>query len=1312
MAKQNSTSVSRRLRKRKSTSSKTTSTSKKKSSRRRVFRPAEGPQTAKITFTNVRTGKTTTQVVKVRRGGGSGTSLAPVRRVAPQLVTTKQATITTTGRTGQPLLKPSDERRRSAERQRRLTQQQEERRKQFEEAQAKRLRDIKATPKQIAIEKEQEAIRKITGRVVTRTGEQVGVFGKTRKERQDAAKTFRVVEAKSKALLNKGEAQRLNAVITRLGTGQLPSLSGLRLLSKASNLSAKELTIRQTRALLATPKDIGLGVFEVGKEIVTLPGKAITGAINLGKSLARQANKQGRPVLNVVNERLVNVQKAGENIQDFIIKNPETAFALASAFSKKTAKGIEKDLLRNPVKATSKLVTEVLSPVALTKGLRLTKALTAKVNLNVFSPSKIKSLTNQIAQLKGIKAKTRGQIEDIRILEQQLKVDQELKFLTGPSDDIAKLPKNQQEVLKEARKGIATKQNRAIRDGKAPKTGEAKANVLVNKQKALTEKQKRKKFRKEKAKGVTPLRPETQAKKIGELFRDTKVKEINQRSKVKITEPEVKVFSKADRSVKNLEARLKDLNEKLAQPITEGAKKRIGAEVKRNTDLLKKAQSQLEAIKLQVVNAPTVAAKKKLIQAADSINKVLRRIAIQDRLSLNILKLERKLGISEEAFKNINKLTTVQTQKLITDKSFFTRGLAEAVSLRNQFFKSAGFTESQLIGLNNKIMKLLGKGRTVKVPLKKQQKIRVSKDLLTTFETRKIPQNLEKVIKKRDLKGLSIDDIRAKEIADLKKFRNEEIVQGKKRTDISKQELKDILINPSFKDKVVKKINELQKDINTLKASVSFLDGTAKDLGITKSVRVAALNEQGRIRNLIPKLQGQIKGLQARLKVTRKPVSQIQTAERQRLFASRVDKSKKVSIKTRPIKPDTNTFKVSLGEGIELEFEIKSIFAPGVKASLRKSKRASTSILQKIQKPSVKVRFRRKTSIEQIKPESFDRRVRAAFIKNPFVKRQTNKIALVKNQQQQLENIKDVFGKQLKPSTKNKINTTLKDLNKIENSLQNSMRNALANVLGQTVDSFIKSTLKITPKVEVGLKKGLVQARKLLPAQQLKQVVQQVNSDIVAFEKVKVPVDKPRVPTTKRVSKVTKLPTPPKPLTLQQKLLKAKKKPVTKEPPGKKPPTPPLTLDFDTPLPRGTRLKFDAKFRERRNASIPFNRKTNPVIVKTRKLGLPMNAAMNKIFGGVDRSTQASAQLVISGITKAKDMKASKRLRAKFGISKTKNALRFVEKNKNRIDTQGEKRGLALSRALAPKKRKPKTKSSKKKRSVRKSTTKSKKKSL
>lgn len=116
-------------------------------------------------------------------------------------------------------------------------------------------------------------------------------------------------------------------------------------------------------------------------------------------------------------------------------------------------------------------------------------------------------------------------------------------------------------------------------------------------------------------------------------------------------------------------------------------------------------------------------------------------------------------------------------------------------------------------------------------------------------------------------------------------------------------------------------------------------------------------------------------------------------------------------------------------------------------------------------------------------------------------------------------------------------------------------------------------------------------------------------------------------------------------------------------------------LKWQKEAPRGYRYKVDAY------VNIRGIRKR---VVK----GLPENKAWNKAFSkgsityrGVDKSTPQSLELVITGITKAKDDKR------KIGINKVRKrigkdpkVLKLVEYRKYAIDTKGEKQGLSIER--------------------------------
>jgi hypothetical protein len=122
-------------------------------------------------------------------------------------------------------------------------------------------------------------------------------------------------------------------------------------------------------------------------------------------------------------------------------------------------------------------------------------------------------------------------------------------------------------------------------------------------------------------------------------------------------------------------------------------------------------------------------------------------------------------------------------------------------------------------------------------------------------------------------------------------------------------------------------------------------------------------------------------------------------------------------------------------------------------------------------------------------------------------------------------------------------------------------------------------------------------------------------------------------------------------------------------------------LTLDSKPPKGFNFNFDVKFRERKNPKKPFNKRTNKRVTKFVDVNLPKNRAKKKIFKQVDRTNPRAVSLVLDGLTKKKDIKSPK-ISGKFRTRKTKFTLRSVEKTKHAIDTRGEKRGLALSKAI------------------------------
>jgi len=216
-------------------------------------------------------------------------------------------------------------------------------------------------------------------------------------------------------------------------------------------------------------------------------------------------------------------------------------------------------------------------------------------------------------------------------------------------------------------------------------------------------------------------------------------------------------------------------------------------------------------------------------------------------------------------------------------------------------------------------------------------------------------------------------------------------------------------------------------------------------------------------------------------------------------------------------------------------------------------------------------------------------------------------------------------------------------------------------------------------------------ARKgILTTKQLQKFKQDNKKEIERIQKKIKDVDTDKIKDQEKAQK-------PKQVTKSKTVKRAIKPKVkisaitVKPPKAPKKPKKLKKLTFDSELPRGENLKFNAKYKEKGR-------------IKTLKLGLPKNKALARVGNLADTTTQRSIEIFIVGTTKAKDIGRPPVL-SKFRpkISSNRQVLKLVEKSKNTIDTKGEKQKLSISRKLAKQKKKNgKQSRSRSKRSVRK----------
>lgn len=1234
---------------------------------------------AKITFTNTQTGITTTRFVpiKVTTIGGSGRSR---ERLQQQAIINKidqiQAKQERADRQARNKFLDDEARRKIREAQAKV-QADLDKKKSIKEAQAKQRAKVLLTAEQLKR-------KKILGQDVTELGEIKGILG-TRAERQRASALNELNKLVQKKELER-VAKEINSITNKINQQQTITRAEAIQLDKIIIKRGNELPGKQLKTLKSLPGSIGAGIIDFGKTLKDVAVVSVKGSVSFGRRLKREADKQGVSIKKVIAQDILKGVKTGGQVANFVIKNPGATAIIVGAAASEVSAEATKSFNKDPVRFGTRTILELFPNIAI-KGVksvaRVSSGVLRAANRIAFSPNKAVSIANRIAELEKVKGKTRFDLEELKILKEQLKVDQKLKFATVGLDDISKVPDQAKKPFQDAQKGIPKT--------KRPTTGEKEIKKLIDTQKKLTDKQKAKQFRKAKAKGA-PLTAETQAKKLSELF-DKGTPAINKQSTIKITNPEVLKFNILDRNVNKLSQNIKDLNKLLKSGVTDAAANRI----KRQKDIILKQISRFESLsstsKSKLLKATNFKQKQEILRNIDRANIEIERLSSVRDLEVVLSKLDTRLGVDKTGFiERTIKSGNVDRKELA---EIVSSNFVKALDLRTQALKSFGKSKAEINTLISRIKKILNAGSFKPTIKQKQRIIRIGKGQVFTAKTRKIPTILKKEFKKNaDLKGIPLDVIVLSDLVRAKQLRIAEILQGQRKTSISKVDLDKILFSDTFKSKAIRKLKQLDQDIQKLKGVVRFLKASTLDKSLPKRVRVLSLQEQGKNINLIRALEKDKIRISEALKKGVKPVDQLQTAQRQKLFAAKLKEQierggRQREIKVTPTK-STNTdlvLKVNLPGGYQMEVLFNFPKLPQ-RAPLKVSKRASLGSLTKSQKPVVKVKFSKRTSIEKLAPQSFQKNLEKSIVNNPVFKTNTKRISILKQQRREFQS----FAKQVKDKKlKTKIDTELKNINKLEQRLNNALRLAVAAIILNRVASFIKSQTKTKLDLKPITKIDLALKQKLTPIQKLKELVKEINQDLGVVEVIKPTKPKPKKGVSPK--KVTKLPT-----TKAAKLRPIKKKKITpKKPIKEKPPKKPvkIKLDFDTKLPSGTRLKFNIKFRERRNASIPFNRFTNPVVVKTRELGLPLNKAIKKGFGAIDKTTQASAQLFISGITKVKDIEKPTALLKKFGISKSKVALRFVEKNKNRIDTSGEKRGLLLSKLLK-KKTKPKKKPSKK----------------
>lgn len=131
-----------------------------------------------------------------------------------------------------------------------------------------------------------------------------------------------------------------------------------------------KLTAGQIRQLKNAPKDIVTGLYEVGKELVTIPISAVIGSYNYGKSLrVRYEKGENNPLKNDI----VKLGKGTVSVAKFVGNNPKEAAAIVGLFAAASGKEFATAFAKNPVKTTTKAVAYLFPGTVLKGGAAVVK---------------------------------------------------------------------------------------------------------------------------------------------------------------------------------------------------------------------------------------------------------------------------------------------------------------------------------------------------------------------------------------------------------------------------------------------------------------------------------------------------------------------------------------------------------------------------------------------------------------------------------------------------------------------------------------------------------------------------------------------------------------------------------------------------------------------------------------------------------------------------------------------------------------------------------------------------------------------------
>ena len=1039
--------------------------------------------------------------------------------------------------------------------------------------------------------------------------------GRGRKEIGLGARLEKQAKAKQEQiskLLNLTKEEKLN---NKIITGQSLTNEEILKINRLASQKLDKLTKQSVNLIKGTPYNVALGTIEVGKEILLIPKELARATIWVGETSIRQQ-------------------------QEALKKGRSLAAELASDLY--TVSG-------NVVKSSTKIGRYIVNNPK-SSALIVGTAINAGLGLSVrqFFKNPIKSFTKALLYLnpRNIIGKGIGKI---------IRLPKRLEKLFFAADDIA----NAKKQLARTNKAIET-----ARKIGASKTTLKKLQTLENIEKAELELLQR-------AKELQKRLPQFFAKSDIDTFKRTGKLPDKPKIKPNVSPKKVDEFTNALNELEKKNRKIRSDRRRIRKTLSDAEKANLIKDLTKSSITIKKPvklnkqetkvfnkfisdynslQRRINTLKNQI-SKPNISSLRKTIlqQELKSLNDLRSNVLKsfnKEVLGGNFVSIKDKSEFIKEIRKlNRNLKDTLKIRSIIT----------KIIKLENKL-KAAGVKDINLLEPSkaNRIKKVLSKVREI--------------SNLSTSQLGQLEKSVDNLLK------ISFKKVKPKPKFNKKAFTNE-IIKGKKSSNLTKSDLEKILSSPKpntlLKQRLAatrKQLNKLENQIKQAKEFGKFLNKKEKQ-ALGKQIS-QAIEETKNLKSTITRLDKELKGL-------KKGVSEKQTLSRKQKFAAARREAKSIKITSKSVTDTSKTKLLKVGD-FEIEVEYSN-WGFGKKGSL-----GAQTIKQK---PTFKVRVTKATKEEYGAPvDNFNSRAQKAYRNDPNYKRNQQFNQKLKTLDNRLEKIDQ---RKLDTKQKKTLEQARKEIRDLIEAQEKINDRALLKVFG----------------ILFGIKNAVSKTQARQQARDLARVQKAIPRLNNIIKEIKKPV-KPKPITEK--SKAAR-PLRKTPRTLRKPPGKAPRKPPkqpprTSRPPGKPPgkaPRKPLKLpdlDFDSKKLDNRVVEFVGVYRERKNRAKPAS-KSNPVITKRIRLKTTKNRALKRVANLTDKTTVRSLDLKVVGVTdrKVKDIKKPNVLK-KFRTKKSKGTpvLKLVEKSKFTIDTRGERRGLSISKALKQKKTKKVRKSTKK----------------